>query len=556
MQSDAGSVLGSPRRMVNCGEGQSSVPVRSMSCSAKRKKGLKLCAGGFSLLPPCCPGLCEGRPGGGGMLPGSISQPCLPAADPGPTCILPHLYLGSQADVLDKGLMSHNGITHVLNASNTCPRPDFVPESCFLRVPVNDSYCEKILPWLDRSVDFIEQVKVSDSRVLVHCLAGISRSATVAIAYVMKSLGLGSDEAYRFVKEKRPSISPNFNFLGQLLEYEKLLRAQKGIPPAPKKPNSEAPIPEPMTEPASERTRPSTSPAAAEGSLATQSLQQCISRLRLSPERHGHHDCNRLKRSLSLNLRPSDGARAAARSRGAACSVRSPTHTEESSKVCRLEAPAAAPARPSAAAAASSATAAKTTLATTGPKADGGGGEDGGADPLGSPGEKLKAQLWLNLSGSTQTMVGEKFWSRRSDFAQPQPPASTPVPAFGATWYFPDAAPLNGGEGGGGGGGGGAGSGGGGGICGTHADVRLRVGARPRAGDSGGGGESLAAVEGPRRSWHEELGSAAEKAAFKRRSCQLEFEEGLAAESRSRENIAAIAKRSSFSGSMEIIEVS
>ncbi|CAN0424860.1 unnamed protein product [Lampetra fluviatilis] len=512
--------------------------------------------GGFSLLPPCCPGLCEGRPGGGGMLPGSISQPCLPAADPGPTCILPHLYLGSQADVLDKGLMSHNGITHVLNASNTCPRPDFVPESCFLRVPVNDSYCEKILPWLDRSVDFIEQVKVSDSRVLVHCLAGISRSATVAIAYVMKSLGLGSDEAYRFVKEKRPSISPNFNFLGQLLEYEKLLRAQKGIPPAPKKPNSEAPIPEPMTEPASERTRPSTSPAAAEGSLATQSLQQCISRLRLSPERHGHHDCNRLKRSLSLNLRPSDGARAAARSRGAACSVRSPTHTEESSKVCRLEAPAAAPARPSAAAAASSATAAKTTLATTGPKADGGGGEDGGADPLGSPGEKLKAQLWLNLSGSTQTMVGEKFWSRRSDFAQPQPPASTPVPAFGATWYFPDAAPLNGGEGGGGGGGGGAGSGGGGGICGTHADVRLRVGARPRAGDSGGGGESLAAVEGPRRSWHEELGSAAEKAAFKRRSCQLEFEEGLAAESRSRENIAAIAKRSSFSGSMEIIEVS
>ncbi|XP_075921457.1 dual specificity protein phosphatase 16-like isoform X2 [Petromyzon marinus] len=507
--------------------------------------------GGFSLLPPCCPGLCEGRPGGGGMLPGSISQPCLPAADPGPTCILPHLYLGSQADVLDKGLMSHNGITHVLNASNTCPRPDFVPESCFLRVPVNDSYCEKILPWLDRSVDFIEQVKVSDARVLVHCLAGISRSATVAIAYVMKSLGLGSDEAYRFVKEKRPSISPNFNFLGQLLEYEKLLRAQKGIPPAPKKPNSEAPVQEPSTEPASERTRPAASPVA-EGSLATQSLQQCISRLRLSPERHGHHDCNRLKRSLSLNLRPSDGSRAAARSCGAACSVRSPTHTEESSKVCRLEA--AAPARPSAAAA-PSATAAKTMLAMAGPKADGG-GEDGGVDPLGSPGEKLKAQLWLNLSGSTQTTVGEKFWSRRSDFAQPQPPASTPVPAFGATWYFPDAAPLSGGEGGGGGGGGGgAGSGGVGGICGTHADVRLRVGARPRAGD-GSGGESLAAVEGPRRSWHEELGSAAEKAAFKRRSCQLEFEEGLAAESRSRENIAAIAKRSSFSGSMEIIEVS
>lgn len=56
--------------------------------------------------------------------------------------------------------MQQNGIGYVLNASNTCPKPDFIPESHFLRVPVNDSFCEKILPWLDKSVDFIgEQLK-------------------------------------------------------------------------------------------------------------------------------------------------------------------------------------------------------------------------------------------------------------------------------------------------------------------------------------------------------------------------------------------------------------
>lgn len=67
-------------------------------------------------------------------------------------------------------LMQQNEIAYVLNASNTCPKPDFIPDSHFLRVPVNDSFCEKILPWLDRSVEFIGQQEThhSHSREL-HC---------------------------------------------------------------------------------------------------------------------------------------------------------------------------------------------------------------------------------------------------------------------------------------------------------------------------------------------------------------------------------------------------
>lgn len=44
---------------------------------------------------------------------------------------------------------------------------------------------------------FLDKAKVSNCRVIVHCLAGISRSATIAIAYIMKTMGLSSDEAYR-----------------------------------------------------------------------------------------------------------------------------------------------------------------------------------------------------------------------------------------------------------------------------------------------------------------------------------------------------------------------
>uniref|UniRef100_UPI00398E88B7 dual specificity protein phosphatase 8-like n=1 Tax=Pristiophorus japonicus TaxID=55135 RepID=UPI00398E88B7 len=181
--------------------------------------------GGFVEFSSCFPSLCEGK--SHSFLTSSISQPCLSTCDVGPTQILPYFYLGSQNDVLNKDLMVENRITHILNVSSNCPKPSFIPDGHFLRIPVNDSYCESLLPWLNKSVEFIDTVRVMKCRVLVHCLAGISRSAAIAIAYVMRTMDLSLDDAYRFVKERRPSISPNFNFLGQLVDYEKTIQLHR-----------------------------------------------------------------------------------------------------------------------------------------------------------------------------------------------------------------------------------------------------------------------------------------------------------------------------------------
>ncbi|XP_076200319.1 dual specificity protein phosphatase 8 isoform X1 [Aptenodytes patagonicus] len=519
---------------------------------------VSILTGGFATFSSCFPGLCEGKPAA--ILPMSISQPCLPVANVGPTRILPHLYLGSQKDVLNKDLMTQNGISYVLNASNSCPKPDFICDSHFMRIPVNDNYCEKLLPWLDKSIEFIDKAKVSSCQVIVHCLAGISRSATIAIAYIMKTMGMSSDDAYRFVKDRRPSISPNFNFLGQLLEYERSLKLLKALkskgdrgevdaqqdpaetadggrhpPPPTSEKTEEVPRGAGLASPHGDPERQGVTPKV----LSPTTLQQGLNGLHLSSERI--QDTNRLKRSFSLDIK-------SAYSPGLRQDPPGPPGPGDAPKLCKLDSPSGP--------------------GGLGPFSPGADSPDrpNGPDllleakvrqrrkhrhPAGSPAHGLS----LNVGGACAT--------RKSPGAEDglPPRLSQPATAPGTTtttawsgvhlespgtpsgeagWYFG----MDSGSASGSGGSLFASTGpypppfGCSGVAGG-CEIRLRDKARAEPRDG-------------RHSWHEEAG--AEKQ-FKRRSCQMEFEETMS-ESRTREELGKIGKQSSFSGSMEIIEVS
>jgi len=85
--------------------------------------------------------------------------------------------------------MTQNGISYVLNASNSCPKPDFICDSHFMRIPVNDNYCEKLLPWLDKSIEFIGEFLltiVADSPVL--SLQGLNASSVLRVVLLPKTL--------------------------------------------------------------------------------------------------------------------------------------------------------------------------------------------------------------------------------------------------------------------------------------------------------------------------------------------------------------------------------
>ncbi|KAM5248204.1 dual specificity protein phosphatase 8 [Ctenodactylus gundi] len=504
--------------------------------------------GGFATFSSCFPGLCEGKPAA--LLPMSLSQPCLPVPSVGLTRILPHLYLGSQKDVLNKDLMTQNGISYVLNASNSCPKPDFICESRFMRIPINDNYCEKLLPWLDKSIEFIDKAKLSSCQVIVHCLAGISRSATIAIAYIMKTMGMSSDDAYRFVKDRRPSISPNFNFLGQLLEYErslKLLAALQGDTSHPETPD---PLPGPAIGIPLPRLPPPTSESAATGSEAapaaresspsargeasapagapaTSTLQQGLRGLHLSSDRL--QDTNRLKRSFSLDIKSAYAPSQRPEHPG-------PPDPGEAPKLCKLDSPSGGPlGLPS------PCSESPDTAPEVRPRP-----RRRHRPPAGSPACSPVHSLSLNF-GEAARQTPRHGLSALSAPGLPgpgqpaspgawAPPLDSPgTPSPDGPWCFsPEGAQGAGGA----------------------RFVAFGLAGMPGpVGSSDPRRRETARVEprDARTGWPDEPTSDTQ---FKRRSCQMEFEEGMV-EGRSRsEELAALGKQASFSGSVEVIEVS
>lgn len=121
------------------------------------------------------------------------------------------------------------GITHVLNAAHGglyCQGgPDFYGGSvCYLGIPAHDLPDFNISPYFSSAADFIHRaLTVPGAKVLVHCVVGVSRSATLVLAYLMLHQQLSLQQAIITVRERR-WIFPNRGFLRQLCQLDQQLR--------------------------------------------------------------------------------------------------------------------------------------------------------------------------------------------------------------------------------------------------------------------------------------------------------------------------------------------
>ncbi|GBN93762.1 Dual specificity protein phosphatase 14 [Araneus ventricosus] len=122
------------------------------------------------------------------------------------------------------------------NCMNTNPRQNYKPDYSHIVHPyfcimtdLEDNEKSDIGRYFDEVVDLIHEEHLAGGNTLVYCVAGISRSATFCIAYLMKHNNLNLRNAFRHLRSRRRIVRPNNGFFRQLIEYEKRLYNETSV---------------------------------------------------------------------------------------------------------------------------------------------------------------------------------------------------------------------------------------------------------------------------------------------------------------------------------------
>lgn len=147
------------------------------------------------------------------------------------------LWVGNFENAFDPSYLESCNFTHVLNVSGwgglCCQRQWEKKHGAkgkaapvWKIVKVRDMPNVNIAAVFPECFEFLDDAFGQDnngSKVLLHCQAGVSRSATIAIAFLMFRHKFSLDAAYQRVLDARPIIKPNKGFLTQLLDFHKKL---------------------------------------------------------------------------------------------------------------------------------------------------------------------------------------------------------------------------------------------------------------------------------------------------------------------------------------------
>ena len=148
--------------------------------------------------------------------------------------VAPGLWLGSEAAARGAGFLRARGIRAVVNcAVDSEPLPEAARRAAgvdfFRWVKIVDLPGADNRRGIDEGLAALAEAErhvrgAAGGAVLVHCIAGVSRSATVVIAHLVAARGMSLLEAAGAVKARRKVVLPNVGFFRCLMQLERELR--------------------------------------------------------------------------------------------------------------------------------------------------------------------------------------------------------------------------------------------------------------------------------------------------------------------------------------------
>ncbi|XP_013149480.1 PREDICTED: dual specificity phosphatase DUPD1-like isoform X2 [Papilio polytes] len=149
--------------------------------------------------------------------------------------VYPGLYVGDAVAAKDKAFLKRMGINYVLNTAEGKRYTQVDTDHLYYRdcpglrykgFQLMDLPTTDISKYFHIAANFIDEGISRGGKVLVHCLMGVSRSATCALAFLMIKRGMSFTEALALVRSRR-DIHPNDGFLRQLQQLDKELRVSR-----------------------------------------------------------------------------------------------------------------------------------------------------------------------------------------------------------------------------------------------------------------------------------------------------------------------------------------
>lgn len=136
------------------------------------------------------------------------------------------LYLGSDIVAKNYEKLKENGITHVINCAADWSANYHIEKGIkYLPFHLKDHVRENIECCFYEVIEFMTQAHKEGGRVYVHCVQGISRSATFCLCYMIFTQKITLDDGLKFIRERRQIANPNMTFIAQLIQFHKRLYA-------------------------------------------------------------------------------------------------------------------------------------------------------------------------------------------------------------------------------------------------------------------------------------------------------------------------------------------